>query len=252
MILWFSGTGNSQFVAEQLGAILKDDVVSMNQRMIDNDFHAVYSERPYVIVSPTYGLNLPRVVKNMLIRMPLNGAKDIYFVLTCSSSVCGAAGVLAELTAQLSMQYKGCGVLKMPENYIVMFNPPKEEIAREIIRQAIPHIHEIADTIQKNQMLTDGKTDGFRKLGSKLFEDTFYTLFVKDRKFHFDPRFCSKCGKCLRNCPMQNISVTTEGNLVWNGRCTHCMACICGCANGAIEYGSHTKDKNRYHFPKNI
>ena len=170
MILWFSGTGNSQFVAEQLGSILGDEVVSMNQRMIDNDFHAVYSERPYVIVSPTYGFNLPRVVKNMLIRMPLNGAKDIYFVLTCGASVCGAAGVLAELAAQLSMQYKGCGVLKMPENYIVMFNPPKEDTAREIIRQAIPHIHEIADTIQKNQMLTDGKTDGFRKLGSEFDE----------------------------------------------------------------------------------
>lgn len=252
MILWFSGTGNSKFVAEQIGAIIQDDVVSMNQRMIENDFSGLYSERPYVVVCPTYAFNLPRVVKSLLMRTRLDGTKSIYFVLTCGVSTGGAAGIIAEFVASLSMQYKGCGVVKMPENNIRIASLPEEDVAREIIRKSIPHIHEIADKIAKDQMLTDGKSGEIRKLLCKMFESNYYTLYIKDDKFQHSPQYCGKCGKCVRNCPMQNITVDVSGKLVWNGRCTQCMACICGCPNNAIEYGKVTKGRHRYHFPKQI
>ena len=40
-----------------------------------------------------------------------------------------------------------------------------------------------------------------------------------------------------------------DGRPVWNGRCTHCMACICGCPVSAIEYGRASRGKARYQCP---
>ena len=37
---------------------------------------------------------------------------------------------------------------------------------------------------------------------------------------------------------------------VKGGRCTHCMACICGCPAGAIEYGTASRGKPRYQCPE--
>ena len=35
---------------------------------------------------------------------------------------------------------------------------------------------------------------------------------------------------------------------VWEKHCTHCMACICYCPAGAIEYGRKSVGKSRYCF----
>ena len=63
-----------------------------------------------------------------------------------------------------------------------------------------------------------------------------------------DVEKCKGCGKCARLCPLGNIRME-EGRPHWGDRCTHCMACLCGCPTGAIEYGRATKGKERYHFP---
>ena len=40
-----------------------------------------------------------------------------------------------------------------------------------------------------------------------------------------------------------------DGKPVWNGKCVHCMACICSCPTEAIEYGSKSKGQPRYTCP---
>lgn len=54
-----------------------------------------------------------------------------------------------------------------------------------------------------------------------------------------------KNGKCTENCMLHNIELK-NGKPVWNGMCTHCMACICKCPTEAIEYGRHTIGLTRY------
>ena len=75
----------------------------------------------------------------------------------------------------------------------------------------------------------------------------FYRFQVRAEKFRATEN-CVGCGKCARLCPLGNIRME-EGRPHWGDRCTHCMACLCGCPTGAIEYGRATKGKERYHFP---
>ena len=64
-----------------------------------------------------------------------------------------------------------------------------------------------------------------------------------------DGEKCVGCGKCAAVCVENNIRLR-DGRPVWGDRCTHCMACICGCPAGAIEYGRASRGKPRYQCPE--
>lgn len=60
MILYFSGSGNSRYVAKELGTLLNDEVVSLNRRIKKNDTSMLVSDKPYVIVCPIYAWRIPQ------------------------------------------------------------------------------------------------------------------------------------------------------------------------------------------------
>ena len=90
MILYFSGTGNSRYVAKRLGEALQDEVVSMNDYLRSGRQGAFQSETPYVFVTPTYAWRMPRVARAFLARAELSGSRDAYFVLTCGNLMVGS------------------------------------------------------------------------------------------------------------------------------------------------------------------
>ena len=58
MILIFSGTGNSAYVARQLGELLQEETIDVFARIRDKDTTALQSSRPWIVVCPTYALSL--------------------------------------------------------------------------------------------------------------------------------------------------------------------------------------------------
>ena len=68
MILYFTGTGNSLYIAKKLSAALQDELLCINDRIKKNDVTPVESHKPLVFVLPTYAWRIPKVVeeyKNM-------------------------------------------------------------------------------------------------------------------------------------------------------------------------------------------
>ena len=79
MILYFSGTGNSEYVAKKIGKEIKDETLNLFKKIRERDFSEVHSNRPWVIVAPTYAWRIPRILQEWLAKTKLNGSKDIYF-----------------------------------------------------------------------------------------------------------------------------------------------------------------------------
>lgn len=48
---------------------------------------------------------------------------------------------------------------------------------------------------------------------------------------------CTNCGKCVRGCPVHNISVNKKGKIKFGGKCTICMRCVFLCPHDAIHPG---------------
>ena len=66
MILYFSGTGNSRYVAQRIAEALGDELLSMNDRIKAGDTSPVASGERLVIVTPTYAWRIPRIVRDWL------------------------------------------------------------------------------------------------------------------------------------------------------------------------------------------
>ena len=82
MILYFSGTGNSKYVAKRIADALGDEIVNLNARIKASDTSPIETGERLVIVTPTYAWRIPRIVRDWLLRTELHSAKQVWFVMT--------------------------------------------------------------------------------------------------------------------------------------------------------------------------
>lgn len=247
MILYFSGTGNSAYAANYIGEIIEDQTLNLFEKIRDNDYTSLQSDRPWVIATPTYCWQIPRILEDWIMKTEFVGSKDIYFVMTCGSDVGNAEKYLQKLCAMKGFNYRGCAEIVMPENYIAMFNAPGKSEAKRVVKVAQRSLKKAAGYIATNSKMPAVKTNLAGKLNSSIVNKIYYPLIVKDKKFYAKDN-CTGCGLCVRKCPLSNISMR-DAKPKWHGDCTHCMACICYCPEEAIEYGKVSRGKERYTCP---
>lgn len=248
MILFFSGTGNSEHAARKLSEFLGDSLLSINQRLQEKSLKKIHSERPLVFVCPTYAWRMPRLVEQWIERVTFTGNQNAYFVLTCGDSIGGAGKYAKALCKKKNFQYMGIQQVIMPENYLAMFRVPEEPEAIATVMRAEPVLTEAAELINSNLPFHEEKVSMAAELSSGFVNGLYYRLMVKDKNF-FVTEDCIGCGKCASVCPLHNIKMD-EGYPIWNHKCTHCMACITACPRTAIEYGSKSYGQWRYHCPE--
>ena len=87
MIFYFSGTGNSKYVAKRIANALGDALVNLNDRIKASDTSSIETGERVIIVTPTYAWRIPRVVRDWLRKTELRGAKQAWFVMTCGSEI---------------------------------------------------------------------------------------------------------------------------------------------------------------------
>ena len=138
MVLYYSGTGNSKYIAKCIASALETDCLNLNERIKTGDTSSVQTEENVILVTPTYAWRIPHIVSGWLGKAELVGAKRIWFVMDCGSEIGNAAKYNRQLAAQKHLRYMGTAQITMPENYIAMFNAPQAEQARRIVEQAEP------------------------------------------------------------------------------------------------------------------
>ena len=246
MVLYFTGTGNSRYIAQRIAVALGDELLSMNDRIKASDTSPVASDGRLVIVTPTYAWRIPRIVRDWMAKTDFPGAKQAWFVMTCGSEIGNAAKYNRTLCREKQLAYMGTAQIVMPENYIAMFNAPQEEEARQIVARAEPDIDRVISAIADSQAFPQPRNNLYDRFMSGPVNPIFYSFFVKANAFTAGDA-CTGCGQCARLCPMNNITIQ-NGKPAWGSDCTHCMACICRCPEEAIEYRKKSLGKPRYYF----
>ena len=247
MILYFSATGNSRFVATSLAKALEDETVDLAKRMHQNDTSPLESRKPFVLCAPVHVDGIPMAVWRHLKDTILHGS--LAYTVVTMGSFAGVAGRQAEeLFTSKQMEFKGWIGIAMPKNYIA--GPfPEEDLSKlqEKILAAPAKIVQVAETIKRGEPLEGHHipTVEYRLVLS--FMQVWNKIGHPTRKFKANDR-CISCGMCERICPVSTIRMT-DGKPVWIDRqCMHCMACIQNCPKSAIEYGTALQRKRRYRF----
>ena len=246
MILYFSGPGNSNYVAKRIADALGDALVNLNDRIKASDTSPVETGERVIIVTPTYAWRIPRVVRDWILKTELRGARQAWFVMTCGGEIGNADKYNREFCTEKSVACKGTAQIVMPENYIAMFSAPQADKAREIVAKAEPNIDCVIASIQRNQPFAPTRNNLYDRFMSGPVNPIFYKFFVNADAFTVSDA-CISCGQCAKRCPMNNVTLK-DGKPVWGRNCTHCMACICYCPVSAIEYGKKSVGQPRYHF----
>ena len=246
MVLYFTGTGNSRYLARRIAEGLDMPLYDLNTCIKAGDTAPVQTGQDVVLVTPTYAWRIPRVVSQWLGNTELTGAERIWFVMDCGSEIGNAAKYNRQLAAQKHLRYMGTAQIIMPENYIAMFHAPQAEQARSIVEQAEPALEQVLAQLKAGQEFPPPRDTLYDRFMSGPVNPAFYRFFVRADAFRATDA-CIGCGKCVERCPLNNIRLE-NGKPVWGKHCTHCMACICYCPKEAIEYGKKSKGKPRYHF----
>ena len=246
MVLYFTGTGNSRYLARRIAEGLEMPLYDLNACIKAGNTAPVQTGRDVVLVTPTYAWRIPRVVSEWLGKTALTRAERIWFVMDCGSEIGNAAGYNRQLAAQKQLQYMGTAQIIMPENYIAMFDAPQAEEARRIVAKAQPDIDRSIAAVREGRPFPPPHDRLYDRFMSGPVNPIFYACFVKSSAFTVSEA-CTGCGRCARRCPTNSITLR-DGRPVWGKGCTHCMACICYCPTSAIEYGKKSLGKPRYHF----
>lgn len=250
MIIYFSATGNSRYTALKIAEITGDETLDLFSKIKNKDFSTLSSEKPWVLVCPTYAWQIPHIIRDWLLQTTLNGSKKFYTVMTCGDSNGTAGKYVEKFCTSKGLEYCGCAKIVMPDNYLVMFNSPDEEKAKKIIADAQKSIENAAEIIKSEKSFATPNYTITDRINSGAVNLAFYSMAVKAKPFHTTDK-CISCGLCEKVCPLGNIKLK-NGKPTWGNNCTHCMACICQCPKEAIEYGKKTSGKVRYKFPQSI
>lgn len=248
MVLYFSGTGNSRYVAKRIAEISGDQMISINQRLKAQDFSPVHSDNALVFVGPVYAGRLPRVMEEYIrtvdFQVTSSSAKRAYFVVTCAQTPWATVEYVEKLCREASLALIGFNSVVMPQGYIAGGGTQPKEVNDKILKEAEPKIIQIAETIRDRQMLSPEEPG--KAMMSKVLNPIMYAMMISAKGFTATDK-CTGCGKCEARCPLNNVKLV-NGKPTWGKNCTHCMACIAGCPVEAIEYGRKTKGKPRYYL----
>lgn len=79
MVLYFTGTGNSRYLARRIAEGLEMPLYDLNACIKAGDTAPVQTGRDVVLVTPTYAWHIPRVVSEWLGKTELTGAECICY-----------------------------------------------------------------------------------------------------------------------------------------------------------------------------
>ncbi len=245
MIYYFSGTGNSQWVAQELARLTDDqstDIVSIMQNTKhDTDVRSDDADR-IGLVFPIYAWGAPKIIDEFIARLSFSRNAYVYAICTCGDD---AGHALKRLRKRF--HWKAAWSVIMPNNYIPMYDVDPSEQAAAKLHAARKRLSGISQHILAGDSLADVHEGTFSGVKTALINPVFRTFAASTKPFLADDT-CTGCGLCERICPRKAI-VLTNSKPVWTKKhCLQCMACINRCPQRAIQYGENTRVRGRYYF----
>ena len=252
MIFYFSGTGNSKHVAEQLAAMLGERLVAIAEAVAEGTLTFALAEGESVgWVFPTYSWGPAPVAADFASRVQLQGCcahTYCYMVTTCGDEVGETVTMFAKSLGNIRL--KAAFSVQMPNNYILLpgFDVDDKALERSKVEASAARIKAVAEAIAAQREIIDVVVGPWRRLKSRLIYPLFRRFAMSDKAFAANAEVCTRCGSCARVCPANNITLDGGSLPRCHGNCTMCLSCIHRCPVRAIEYSKATRSKGRYFF----
>lgn len=253
MLFYFSGTGNSEFVATTLANFLnlkKYFIPSVDPEEF------TYIEDKLVFVFPVYSWGVPPLIDSFLLSLPqsfyesanLNNI-NIDCIMVCGDEVALAPEMFNKLLKKVNLTLNSIWSIIMPNNYVLLpgFDVDSKSLEQKKLTDCKGRILEIAQALQRGDRIIDVTRGKMAWLKTKCIFPFFKRWGIFPKKWRYG-NTCISCGKCAKVCPMVNVKME-NGHPIWGSRCCSCLSCYHVCPVHSVEYGSFTSKKGQYWFP---
>lgn len=206
---------------------------------------------PVVWVFPVYSWGVPPVVVNFIKNCRLRCGVDTlhHVVMSCGDDAGLTCRQWRGLMRSRGWNDRSATTVIMPNTYVLMkgFDTDKPALATEKLLKSRGVIERACERIRSglgDEEIIKGR---FAWIKSHIIYPWFTRHAMSPEPFHALDS-CTGCGKCSRDCPMDNITMTADGPR-WGSRCALCLRCYHRCRSGAVAYGRATLGKHRYDGP---
>ena len=240
LVCYFSGTGNSFYIAKRISEAINGELIPFVSLKEGDSLEADL----LVFVFPIYDFKPPRLIIEILESLSAVKANHITAVATygvaLTSSLKYVQQALGKHGLALSLGYG----LKMPHNAVGSIaasdndDSKRLEKADQKLSAIISSIRNRASApVEKTSLFEDGTL--LRQM-PVLIKFLFKLVFLGTDALAFRViDECISCGQCSKLCPVNNIELR-EGRPVFLDYCTSCFACLQWCPESAIHIGKYS------------
>ena len=233
LIFYFSATGNSLYIAKQLGG---DEATLLSISQEIHNEHPNYEADEIGFVCPVYCFLPPAIVQDFIARSSFKA--DYFFTVgTYGAHSTIFPEFVDDFAKKHGFQMNYISTIQMVDTYLPYFDVEKELADPKL--QCIPErLAAVLASINKRENYIQPVTEQDRMIC-----DGYYRMSGRDRqrpaatrseKIVFATDACIGCGICTSVCPHGSWKVI-DGHSVAEGDCENCLACVHNCPQKAIS-----------------
>lgn len=225
MLFYFTGTGNSLYIAKQI----EKEPVSIPQAIRQSNLE--FTADSIGIVAPIYGHEVPPMVREFMKKAVFH-TEYFYMILTYGNRHGGAAELAKTLCDECDIPVNYINVIIMVDNWLPAFDMNEQ---KKIDKKIDENIAVILEDLSARKNMIAEVTDADRTVHQQFLErmsqmpaDAWqHLLRVSDA--------CVGCGICEKVCPSSSVHVVDGKAVHTPGNCQTCLACAHACPQKAIR-----------------
>ena len=252
LAFYFSGTGNTAFIVNQLKASFAKNKVDMEIINIENfeqaDEEKIASADYVLFAYPVYGAMAPMIMWRFIKQIAALLEDKQAIVIANQMLFSGDGGsYLARILRKCHAQIVAIEHFKMPTNLsdVKIFRVKNGEQAKALTLKVEQQIDLFCSDFVKGIRFKRGDGAGSILLGS-LLRIPFSKgerKWVKNVKINENK--CTLCGKCESDCPVEALRLV-DGRVSQVADCTLCYRCVNRCPESAISILGKSGPSKRY------
>ncbi|MDR3598194.1 EFR1 family ferrodoxin [Clostridium sp.] len=239
VIYYFSGTGNTEIVANKVSeelsnyeynvTVIRIEEVLKNKLKIDLEKYDLVGIGCQVI-----GFGIPNIVRDFISFLPKVKYKKVFIFRTAG----GVAPINYNASKPMIRKLSRKGyevfyerVFSISSNWIAKFD---DKITKQLYEATAKKVAIMCSDVIHGEKRILKTSIGLRVFmeGVMFITPWMFSFIGKDLRVN---EACSHCGLCIQNCPAKNI-YEKSGKIKFRLSCNSCMRCVYSCPKSAISF----------------